>query len=802
MLRLRLGRVLVESAQKIDEALDVYRAVYEADGDNVEAIGALEQLYRHTSRFGELLGIYEKKRDLSTTAEEKKAINAEIARLYENEIKDVDRAIDTYVQVLEDEPSDVTALAALDVLYGRLGRWEPYVDVLRRRIELDVGEKELVDLKFRLGATLEKHLGDAAGALENYREILFVDAAHEGARAALEAMLEGDLRSDAAQILESIYEERGDWAKLIHALEILSGAEGDLEKRVALKRKAARISAERLGRRGARVRRSWPRRSATTPRSPRRATRSSGSRRARARRRSSSPSTASWRRASTDALLARDYWMRIAGIDDRLGEVDRAAEAYYKVLALDPGDAEALAALEQLFTRTQRWQDLIGVVERRIEQTNDARDREALLAVTAQIYDERLGRPEAAVEAYKKVLELEPGSDRALRALDDLFTRQRMWGDLAENLEAQLALAADDEAQLALMLRLSALREREMGLVDVAIEGYRQVLERAPTNPQALAALERLGHDEKYELTIADLLEPLYRHGGDWQKLVGTHEVQVRRSDDVTRRVELLHQIAQLYEDSAGELGPAFATLARALKEDPANEATQQQLARVARATGRFDDLASVFADLAAEIEDPSLASALYMTSAHVQETDLGNVDTAIALYRKVLEIDPLSLAAAESLERLFRAVREVRGAVDHPAAQVRDPRGAVGEEGRALPGRDDRGGRPQPTRVGDRRLQQGPRDRPRRAARHRRAREALPRPVAVAGPARASTRARRISSPTSRRRRASTTRSAPSTSASSATCRAHRHLHQDPRARSAVSLSTTLPTRGTPWRG
>jgi tetratricopeptide (TPR) repeat protein len=49
------------------------------------------------------------------------------------------------------------------------------------------------------------------------------------------------------------------------------------------------------------------------------------------------------------------------------------------------------------------------------------------------------------------------------------------------------------------------------------------------------------------------------------------------------------------------------------------------------------------------------LASALYMKSARVHESDLGNVDTAIALYRKVLEIDPLSLPAAESLERLFR---------------------------------------------------------------------------------------------------------------------------------------------------
>ena len=292
MLRLRLGRVLVESLQKIDEALDVYRAVYDTDGENAEAIAALERLYRHTSRFAELLGIYEKKRDLSTTPDEKKAINNEIARLYENEIKDVDRAIDTYVQVLEDEPNDAQALSALDLLYQRLGRWEPYVDVLRRRIELDVAEEELIDLKFRLGGTLEQHLGDVPGALQNYREILFVEPTHEGARAALEAMLEGDLRSDAASILESIYEERGDWPKLIHALEILSAAEQDVEKRVALKRKAARISAERVNdpEHAFAVLASALR---DDPALPRRATRSSISPRDRARSTSSSRSTAS-----------------------------------------------------------------------------------------------------------------------------------------------------------------------------------------------------------------------------------------------------------------------------------------------------------------------------------------------------------------------------------------------------------------------------------------------------------------------------------------------------------------------------
>jgi tetratricopeptide (TPR) repeat protein len=124
-LRLKLGRILVEEVSRVDDALVAYRAVYDADGENAEALSALERLYRQTSRYSELLGIYEKKRDLSMDPTEKKQINYEIAKLFETEIRDVDRAVDTYNAVLEDEPTDARALAALDVLYGGLERWQP-----------------------------------------------------------------------------------------------------------------------------------------------------------------------------------------------------------------------------------------------------------------------------------------------------------------------------------------------------------------------------------------------------------------------------------------------------------------------------------------------------------------------------------------------------------------------------------------------------------------------------------------------------------------------------------------------------
>ena len=59
-------------------------------------------------------------------------------------------------------------------------------------------------------------------------------------------MQTSELRAEAASILEAIYEERGDWLKLIGAAEILSASEGDVAKRVQLQRKIARVSAEQV----------------------------------------------------------------------------------------------------------------------------------------------------------------------------------------------------------------------------------------------------------------------------------------------------------------------------------------------------------------------------------------------------------------------------------------------------------------------------------------------------------------------------------------------------------------------------
>jgi tetratricopeptide (TPR) repeat protein len=661
-LRLRLGRVFIDEVQKVDEAVAQFRAVYEANPENADALGALERLYRQTGRFNDLLAIYDKKRALAGDAEERKGILYATAKLYVEELKEPQKAVATYREVLEDHPEDETALAALDALYFSLADWAAFVDVLKKRLELPQDEAVLVDLKYRLAQALEVHIGDVRAALDNYREILQLDHAHDGARVALEKMLESskdpELITEVAAILESIYEAREDWERLIGALEILAKTEDDIQKRVELLRKISRTAIGMIG--------DAKRAFAATARALAVDPTHEG---ARKEIEELAAATGDFAQLVSvlgqtatgieDPQLKRDYWFRIASLQEqKLGTVDDAAESYRKVLELDPADADALAALEQLYLRTERWPDLIAVVQKRIDLATDPSGREALYGHMAAIYDQRLGKPDEAIACWREVLSIDPASNAALTSLDKLYEREQKWNELAENLEAQLRLADTDESQLALMLRLGQLRETRMADVEQAIEIYRQILDREPTNAPALAALERLGKEDKHELTIAEILEPLYKSFGDWAKLVGVYEVLVRRSDDPERRVELLHQIASLYEDQGNQPAAAFDALARALAVDPASEATMTGLARLADATGRHADLGAVLDERAAAVAgsgEPALASTLQMAAARVHEDSLRDVDGAVARYRKVLELDATNLAAAEALERLFQ---------------------------------------------------------------------------------------------------------------------------------------------------
>jgi tetratricopeptide (TPR) repeat protein len=665
-LRMSFGRVLT-TIGRTDDAIAQYKSVWDSESDHTGAMTALGELYRQTGKFRDLHAVYTRRAELESDPDARKQLAYEMAALYENELKSPDEAIDAYRAILAEYGDDETAAyRALDLLYASQGRWADLAAALERRIDLNpADEQELAALKFRLARAFEQHLDDKPRALDLYREILSLMPEHDGARDALEALLvDPALGASAAEILEPIYELRGDAENLIRALEVLHTAADEPARKLELLTKIGDVCQSQIAD-GNRAFEAFGRALRGSPGS------------AETLERLEQLATALTRHVDLVALvselagvvgaedpaLSRLLWVKAAQINEvSVGNVDAAVAAYDKVLEQDPGDLEVLAALDALYRRTERWRDLLGVLRRKVELSADPAEQEELLEQMAQIHDERLQEPPSAITLYQEILELDPMSQRALVALDGLFERQQMWSDLADNVGRQLSIADDPEIKTALQLRLAELRETRMGAVDAAIEIHQQVLAGDPTNPAALGALERLVQQPQHQVVIAEILEPIYRAQNEFPKLIGIHEIQVTHASSPDQRVALLHAIAELYEVAVDDLPSAFQSFARALAEDPSNATTQGQLERLARGTGDFEGLAHVYETQAdrlladGEADNTPLATALLVKAAEVREEQLSDAPAAIRHYQRVLELDATHLDAATALERLFAA--------------------------------------------------------------------------------------------------------------------------------------------------
>jgi tetratricopeptide (TPR) repeat protein len=627
-----------------------------------DAVEALERLYVATGRFADLLAIYDKKLELAKSKEEQLEIRFKLAGLYEDEIKDPAKAIELYQAILKQDPAQLPALAALDRLYQGLGRWKDLSAVLLKEIDLSHDAPSIAELKARRGAVLEQHLGDAGGAVASYREALSLDASHAGARTALQAYLssgEADLQMAAVEVLEPIYEQTDDTARLVEVQRIRLAREKATKKRVELLLRIGGLEGK-LGN----TEQAWEAYAKAFAESP-------DATPAREALENLASILDNWqplvslyekalgnRKEKLQAALERELLLVVAvAYDEKLGQSEKAVEYFRRAQTIQPEDASALVALERLYTRTERWNDLIDTLTKKAQLVSSPAEREEIRTRIATVWEEMLGNAEQAIVSWNVVLAENPQNVPALRALDRLYLGRGDYRDLADNLQQQLSLVEDPGESIALLGRLGSLREQQLGEIGAAVETYRRILQIEPEHAETLAALERILPDpaaRDHELEVAQLLEPVYKIRGDWPRLIAAYEIEARHALDAEQKITLLRQIADGYEVGLDEPEHAYEALGRALKEDPQHPEVQTTIERLARALGRLPDLVARYGKLVSAVSDPELKNAIYHKIARLAEEDLGDDEQAARAYASAIEVWPRDLAAANALEKLY----------------------------------------------------------------------------------------------------------------------------------------------------
>ncbi|MDB5216888.1 MAG: domain protein putative component of TonB system, partial [Myxococcaceae bacterium] len=366
--------------------------------------------------------------------------------------------------------------------------------------------------------------------------------------------------------------------------------------------------------------------------------------------------------------VRRELYARLGALaEDELKDDAAAISAWKSRLEDDPADEKALSALDRLYERSGDHRALVDVLRARERSADGAGTRKVLMIRTAQALGDRLSDVPEAILAYRSVLD-DFGADReVLGALVKLYEKAEQWPDLAETLEADLALVSTttpgaDADRIALLTKLGDVRRKRLDEVGSAIDAYRQALTLDPGNAAARSALEELlepgAHDTQVDARreAAEILRPLYEAAGLDAKLVRVLDIQVENESDLGARLELYARAVQVTEGPLADPAKAFAYAAKALREaasDPAVTAWIERAERLTERTGSYADLASLFRDVAPDVLDEEQQVALTLRIAEVARTKLADAALAKQYYKKVLELradDGRALLALEQL--------------------------------------------------------------------------------------------------------------------------------------------------------
>ena len=365
--------------------------------------------------------------------------------------------------------------------------------------------------------------------------------------------------------------------------------------------------------------------------------------------------------AARKALLGR-----LAQLAEKLGDHERARQAWNLRVGNDSNDLEALEALIQAATREQDYATLAKLLRQRTESPGAAHQRRDDLAQLARIYDENLHDLETAIATWRELRQDYGEDDAAVSALTVLLSRAERWDELADILRE----AAQSEVQhfTELQTNLGDAYRTRLGKPELAVLRYRSVLQVDPAHAAARAGQTALlSLPECRAIAVASLSEA-YRQTGEWQMELSLLETRLLTTESEDKRAELLLGAAREWENLGQDRERALECYRRAFTLAPNDRETEREIRRLAAQLDRWDVVIAAYRETIATFTQPTPRMAeLRFEEAQILENRLGDKNGALEAYAQAAAIVPqreqfASAAArvAAELQQWSRAAREL----------------------------------------------------------------------------------------------------------------------------------------------
>ncbi len=671
----RVGDLEEQQLERPIEAIEAWSELREMDPTAMEPMRALERLYESEERWVDLAEILRNKANFTDDEAAKLPILHKLAMVYEERLEEPLDAVNVWREVRMIEPHNSDALDALDRLFVEQGSWPDLADVLRAKLKALREDEEprperRTELELRLADVLAEELLNVDEALDLYLAVFDREPGQEDARAAMERYASDPAYAQRVSTpLINYYRGSELWEELVALYAELREIEHDPHQRAEYSWAIAMVERDRLER---------------LPEAMEAMSQAWRLRPERDEWRGELIAVADAREAYEElAQVYEDVLMEVSDPDriktlrvevaeiyrDRLDNPIDAEQHLREALDIDERDLSNYAILEEMLSAQERWQDLIDLLDRRYMVFAGEPGAKDLLLRIANIWDEFVEDPIAAIDAYRRVLMEDPDDVVAPKAINRLYRDRGNYQDLSMFLEDRLGVVADDpEATLALRTELADLYAEELHESERALDLWRQILEDTPLHEPTIASLEAMfADDELMREPVAQTLEPIYREQEQWTKLVDLLTLKADDEQDPFTQVELRREIARIAEGKLRDWTRALHTYAHLFEAVPEDADVRAALERLGERLTAWDDVVETYEETLANnfnIGD-DLRTQMLLELGLIHEERRDDLHTAQETFARVQEVEPGHQGAFEHLERVLGRLDDWQGLAD-----------------------------------------------------------------------------------------------------------------------------------------
>ncbi len=523
-------------AEELDAAIEAYKEILNLDPDGPAAFQQLERLYRRTGRYGELADIYEAMLVRAKDAKEKERLLCASADLFRNHLDDRDRLREVYSEILRMNPNDRDALEYFLTVYASEKKWDVYMDLCQRLLELTRIPSQRLQLNLSLAHLYEIEFDRQEEALRRYERALEIDPACYPALQGLKRLYPKLHRpGELAVLLEKELKMAGSDAEFLSIAQELAALKDHVMRR---EDDALKLYLQILDRDIANDDVFERARTILNARKLHRPLVDILERRLEAGRN------------EEEALRLH---RRIAEIAERhLADIECAIRHREKLVEKIPADSGQRRLLADLYAKSSRWEEAVRLYEETAAHLDDKEELKALYFEIGHLFQTELKDLPRASSAYETALGHAPNDLRVMDRLAGIYTELEMKDEAAEILKTLIRNKLPKDKELRYNLLLG---EIHLDAPDEALPFFDRALALDPDG----RVLERL--------------TALFEERGQWEPLVGVYERHLESVDaaDKKRRVNLLLEIARIRSEKLQDVEKSLAALEEASKLDPDN---------------------------------------------------------------------------------------------------------------------------------------------------------------------------------------------------------------------------------------